>query len=258
MTSLVRVFSTSVGDGAFDATLRWVLFAALMCLSAVVLWDYGLLNYLFTADTSHISVVITVLFLAFSVHALWILIWMSGEYRQVLIAADTMAQGSGPLTVNADGVTVLAGKLAPDGLVGSTMRDLSHSLVEPDGDRQLLLQSFGASLRRRTKVGSYGTDLLYKLGMLGTMIGFVIMLNSMGDMKNFDVETLRAALQRMIGGMAVSLLTTIAGLVAGILLRVQYNFADALATDMMQTMVKMTEISLVPRLKPQNQVATNV
>jgi hypothetical protein len=62
------------------------------------------------------------------------------------------------------------------------------------------------------------------------------------------VETLRAALQRMIAGMAVSLLTTIAGLVGGILLRVQYNLAEALATDIVQTAVRMTETALVPRL----------
>ena len=258
MTSLVQVFSNNVGDGAFDAIMRWILFAALMCLSTVVLWDYGLLNYLFSADTSRISVVIAALFLAFSVHALWILLWMSGEYRQALIAADVLSQGRGALTVTDAGISGLADRLTPGGLVATTLRDLSRTLRQTDGDRQLLLQSFGASLRRRTKVGSYGTDLLYKLGMLGTMIGFVIMLNSMGDMKNFDVETLRAALQRMIGGMAVSLLTTIAGLVGGILLRIEYNFAEALATDIMQTMVKMTEISLVARLKSSAEGSGNV
>ena len=108
--------------------------------------------------------------------------------------------------------------------------------------------SLGASFRRRTKIGTYGTDLLYKLGMLGTMVGFVMMLNSMGDLSNFDVDTLRGALQKMIAGMAVSLLTTIAGLIGGILLRLEYNIADALVTDISQTTVSMTEVSLLPLL----------
>ena len=107
-------------------------------------------------------------------------------------------------------------------------------------------------------MGIYGADLLYKLGMLGTMIGFVMMLNSMGDMKNFDVDTLRAALQRMIGGMAVSLLTTIAGLVGGILLRLFYNQAEAVMTDITQLVVKMTETQLAPRLRSQDQAASDV
>ena len=248
MTSLVRVIGGASGDGAFDAVFKWVLFAALMGLSAVILWDYGLLQYLFSADTSRISVLIAALFVAFAIHSLWVVLWMAREYRQALTVADTLAQTSGPLAVADGQITVLQGKLAPDGLISGYLRDVVRTRTAPDRDRGLLLQSLSASLKRRTKVGVYGTDLLYKLGMLGTMIGFVIMLNSMGDMKNFDVETLRAALQRMIGGMAVSLLTTIAGLVGGILLRIFYNLAEGLVTDILQTMVQLTETSLAARL----------
>ena len=249
MTSLVRVIGGGFGDGAFDGLFRWILFAALMGLSAVILWDYGLLQYLFSADTSRISVLIAALFLAFAVHSLWIVLWMAREYRQALTAADLLDQTSGPLKVEDGQIALLKGKLAP-GLIDNFLRTVATTRPGPDRDRSLLLQSLGASLRRRTKVGVYGTDLLYKLGMLGTMIGFVMMLNSMGDMKNFDVDTLRAALQRMIGGMAVSLLTTIAGLVGGILLRILYNVAEAMMTDILQTMVQMTETSLASRLAP--------
>jgi MotA/TolQ/ExbB proton channel family len=249
MTSLVRVIGGGFGDGAYDSLFRWTLFAALMGLGAVILWDYGLLQYLFSADTSRISMLIAALFLAFAVHSLWIVLWMSREYRQALIAAEALDQSSGPLTVTGGQIAVLVGKLTP-GLIDNYLRTVATTRPGPDRDRSLLLQSLSASLRRRTKVGTYGTDLLYKLGMLGTMIGFVMMLNSMGDMKSFDVDTLRAALQRMIGGMAVSLLTTIAGLVGGILLRILYNVADAVMTDILQTMVQMTETELGARLAP--------
>jgi hypothetical protein len=46
------------------------------------------------------------------------------------------------------------------------------------------------------------------------------------------------------GGM----LTTIAGLIGGILLRLEYNIADALVTDISQTAVSFTEVSLLPLL----------
>ena len=248
MTSLVRMIGGGFGDGAYDAVFRWVLFAALMGLSAAILWDYGLLQYLFSADTSRISVLIAALFLVFSVHSLWIVLWMSREYRQALTATEIIVQSSRPLQITDGQIAVLQGKLAPDSLIAGYLRTVAKVLTTRDRDATLLLQSLSASLKRRTKVGTYGTDLLYKLGMLGTMIGFVIMLNSMGDMKNFDVETLRAALQRMIGGMAVSLLTTIAGLVGGILLRIFYNLADALSTDILQTMVQLTETRLAASL----------
>ena len=119
------------------------------------------------------------------------------------------------------------------------------------------MSSLGSSFRRLSKIGTYGADLLYKLGMLGTMVGFVMMLNSMGDISNFDVDTLRGALQDMIAGMAVSLLTTIAGLIGGILVRLEYNIAEALVTDISQTTVSFTEPSLLPRLARKGRGATS-
>lgn len=248
MTTLAQALGQQSRDGAYDALFRWILFAALMGLSAVISWDYGLLQYTFSADTSRISVLIALLFLAFSVHSLWIVLQFARELRQVLTAETLIQASTGPLTVTGGQIAVLAGKLSTEGPVAQFFR--SVAAAPGAADRALLLQSLSATLKRRTKVGVYGADLLYKLGMLGTMIGFVIMLNSMGDMKNFDVETLRSALQRMIGGMAVSLLTTIAGLIGGLLLRIFYNLAEGQVSDILHAMVEMTETQLGPRLAP--------
>jgi hypothetical protein len=227
-------------NGAFDAVLKWVLLMALIAVSAVVSYDYGLLNYLFGADKSKITVVIAVLYVGFSGHCLWILVELAREYRRALQIKDMLASSTTVPELPRGG-----------GLIDRYMADVIRSREHPsevEGNAHLLMMSLGASLRRRTKIGSYGTDLLYKLGMLGTMVGFVLMLNSMGDLSNFDVDTLRGALQQMIAGMAVSLLTTIAGLIGGILLRLEYNIADALVTDISQTAVSFTEVSLLPLL----------
>jgi hypothetical protein len=227
-------------NGAYDAVLKWVLLMALIALAVVVSYDYGLLNYLFGADRSKITVLIAVLYVGFSGHCLWILVELSREYRRALQIKDVLATSDRVPAMPRGG-----------GLIDRYVADLIRSREHPsegDGDAHLLMQSLGASFRRRTKIGTYGTDLLYKLGMLGTMVGFVMMLNSMGDLSNFDVDTLRGALQDMIAGMAVSLLTTIAGLIGGILLRLEYNVADALVTDISQTAVSFTEVSLLPLL----------
>ena len=227
-------------SGAFDAVLKWVLLMALIAVAAVVSHDYGLLTYLFGADKSKITVLIAVLFVGFSGHCLWILVELAREYRRALQIKDMLATSAKVPELPRGG-----------GLVDRYMADVIRSREHPsevEGNAHLLMMSLGASLRRRTKIGTYGTDLLYKLGMLGTMVGFVMMLNSMGDLSNFDIDTLRGALQQMIAGMAVSLLTTIAGLIGGILLRLEYNIADALVTDISQTAVSFTEVSLLPLL----------
>ena len=240
MTQIADTILVPGRDGAYDAVLKWALYMALVAIGLVISYDYGLLTYLFAADRSRITVLIAVLFVAFSAHCLWILVELSREYRRAMAWKADLARTPGIPEPPVGG-----------GLVDGYVADLIRSRRTPsenEGDAHLLMMSLGASFRRRTKIGTYGTDLLYKLGMLGTMVGFVMMLNSMGDMANFDVETLRLALQDMISGMAVSLLTTIAGLIGGILLRVQYNFAEALVTDISQTTVSFTEVSLLPRL----------
>lgn len=227
-------------DGAYDAVLKWVLLMALIAVAAVVSYDYGLLTYLFVADQSKITVLIAVLYVAFSGHCLWILVELAREYRRALQVKAALAVATRVPDLPRGG-----------GLINSYIADVIRSREHPsevEGNAHLLMMSLGASFRRRTKIGSYGADLLYKLGMLGTMVGFVMMLNSMGDLANFDVDTLRGALQKMIAGMAVSLLTTIAGLIGGILLRLEYNIADALVTDISQTAVSFTEVSLLPLL----------
>jgi hypothetical protein len=240
MAQLADAMLTPRRDGAYDAVLKWVLLMALIVMGAVVSYDYGLLSYLFEADRSKITVLITVLYVAFSGHCLWITVELAREYRRALQLKAMLATA-----------TRLPDLPRGGGLIDSYVADVIQSREHPseiEGNAHLLIMSLGASFRRRTKIGTYGTDLLYKLGMLGTMVGFVMMLNSMGDLSNFDVDTLRGALQKMIAGMAVSLLTTIAGLIGGILLRVEYNIADALVTDISQTAVSLTEVSLLPLL----------
>lgn len=227
-------------NGAYDAVFKWLLLMALIAVAAFVSYDYGLLNYLFGADKSKITVLIAVLYVAFSAHCLWILLELSREYRRALQLKEMLARKP-----------KLSELQLGRGLIDRYVSDVIASREHPsevEGNAHLLISSLGASFRRRTKIGTYGTDLLYKLGMLGTMVGFVLMLNSMGDLSNFDVDTLRGALQQMIAGMAVSLLTTIAGLIGGILLRLEYNVADALVTDISQTTVSLTEVSLLPLL----------
>ena len=240
MVQLTDAITTPGRDGAFDSVLKWVLLMALITLGTVVSYDYGLLTYLFAADESRITVLIAVLYVGFSLHCIWILVELAREYRRALqVRAQLETAGKVP--------DVPLGSGLIDQYLADVIRS-RESKGDVEGNVHMLMASLGAALRRRTKIGTYGADLLYKLGMLGTMVGFVMMLNSMGDISNFDVDTLRSALQKMIAGMAVSLLTTIAGLIGGILVRLQYNIADALVTDISQTTISFTETSLLPLL----------
>jgi hypothetical protein len=90
-----------------------------------------------------------------------------------------------------------------------------------------------AMLARWLNHGWLAADSVLKLGLLGTIIGFILMLSPIAGLSGYDAASLQAALTKMSGGMAVALYTTLAGLVANLLLRVQFQ----LLADAMQALV---------------------
>ncbi len=221
------------GSRAYDILFKWLTVAALICLGFAILWDYGLIDYLFESDRSRISYVIIVTFVAYSAYCLGVILTLTSELR-------TIEKCEVDLSRNAE---------ISSGLISQYITDLDTKSPAdiPDDGRTLLLEAVSGGFKRKTRVGNFASDLLYKLGMLGTVIGFVIMLQSMDDISQFDVDTLRDALQKMTGGMAVALLTTIAGLVCGILLRIQFNIADSAVSEILQKTIRLTETQIMPQ-----------
>lgn len=81
-------------------------------------------------------------------------------------------------------------------------------------------------LRSRHSSGWFIADVLIKLGLLGTVIGFIIMLNAVSQMETTDINTAKLMLSNMSDGMRIALITTLTGLSTGLLLGIQYQFLD--------------------------------
>lgn len=96
-----------------------------------------------------------------------------------------------------------------------------------------------AQMVRWLNHGWFASDLCLKLGLLGTIVGFIFMLAPIRDLSAFDPTNLQNALKDMSGGMAVALYTTLAGLTCHILLRLQYQ----LLADQMQIRLGRAEAS---------------
>jgi hypothetical protein len=83
--------------------------------------------------------------------------------------------------------------------------------------------------------GWFAADSVLKIGLLGTIIGFILMLAPIGELTSFDASSLQSALAAMSAGMAVALYTTLTGLIANILLRFQFQFlADTMQKRLTQ------------------------
>ena len=79
-------------------------------------------------------------------------------------------------------------------------------------------------------------DLLLKLGLTGTVIGFILMLLPIGEIDQFDPSLMQQLLAAMSGGMAVALYTTLAGLVTSTLLKLQYYLLDSALANLINRM----------------------
>jgi MotA/TolQ/ExbB proton channel family len=76
-----------------------------------------------------------------------------------------------------------------------------------------------------------------KLGLLGTVVGFIVMSTQIGKMPSFDLDQVQNLLKQMTGGMAIALYTTLAGLVGNLWLGGQLllldRMADRIAADIL-------------------------
>lgn len=230
---------------AYDQLVLWILLAGAVIVGAIVTYDTGFLSYLYAADTSRISVLITVLFLVFSAYCLIATIQLGRELGVAESVSRRLDEGEAPSRQS--GRFAVGDMIVQRGVVGDHLSDvLLKRLRDSNATPGALLDSFISQFRSRTRLGTYGSDVLYKLGMLGTVIGFIQMLATMDGISQFDPETLRNTLQQMTSGMATALLTTIAGLVTGLILRVQFNLLEAVAARVIKETVRIDDIYLAP------------
>ena len=112
-----------------------------------------------------------------------------------------------------------------------------------------MLRSLADKLRGSNGFGAFASDTLMKLGLLGTIIGFIIMLAPIAGLDAGDRALMKSSMGLMSGGMAVAMYTTLAGLVGSILLKFQYYMLDAATAKVFSRAVALTETRVVPELE---------
>ena len=72
------------------------------------------------------------------------------------------------------------------------------------------------------EIGWFTSDMCLNIGMIGTVIGFIMMLVGFTQVDVGDVKSVQTLLGSMSGGMSTALYTTLVGLIASQLLKIQY------------------------------------
>ena len=187
-----------------DKKQNYLLLKASLLLSLIIFAGYliiylGLFELIIESDRSRISVLILAIYLLATVH------W----FMNVLSLDKEIASIDQP---------------SRETLIGRFNIEMTRVNEKDHGSRLGLLED---ELSNKNALGYLIVDILLKLGLTGTVIGFILMLLPIGEIKDFDPQILQKLLSTMSGGMAVALYTTLTGLISSMLLKFQYFLIDS-------------------------------
>ena len=238
----------------YSQLLKWVLINSLFIFCLMGFWYFGLIQSMLSSDKSYISFIIIVIYFFTSFHALYKIFNISAEIKHIYKIKSAIENNNGDnfsirtlkdlffLKDNQNDFKFFFQEYISNIIIKSQKQNKDNF------DQQILLQLFADKLQKQLKVGFLIADLMLKLGLLGTIVGFILMLAPISNIDAYDVSTLKTALSSMSGGMAIALFTTLAGLVGGILLRTQYFLLDEANEELFSNIAQITETSIIPNL----------
>ena len=88
-----------------------------------------------------------------------------------------------------------------------------------------------------------------KLGLLGTIIGFILMLAPIAGLDAADRASVKSSMGLMSDGMAVAMYTTLTGLIGSMLVQTQYYMLDEATAKVFGLATDLTEVFVVSVLE---------
>ena len=244
--------------GEHHLFLVWLMLISLVGFALFLALHEKLLLLLYLGDSSKLSWVISLLFVIITLYCARRVWFIS---REINVSEQVYALARGHELSVRDGAMYLDNtEKLPDCLLTRYLLDLFHrAQSNPAGDEQAenntldtgnkeLIEVFEARLKNPHNLGWFCSDIMIKLGLLGTIIGFVLMLGSVVNVTDFDVSTMQNILKQMSSGMGTALYTTFAGLVCSILTAAQFHLLDQAADELVDTTKHLSQIHVLPRL----------
>lgn len=240
--------------GEHHLFLCWLIITGLVVFALFVTWHKGWLQLMYASDNSRLCWVITIVFVLVSAHAAWRIFFMSTELtRADAVRSAVLELRAGSLSITGGRLTLHGGASLPPGLVSNFIEDSATSTLAGAGaDSGTSLAELTEVYKHRVKnpneIGWFASDLMIRLGLLGTVIGFVMMLASVVNVSDFDVGSMQGVLQKMSNGMGTALYTTIAGLICSMISTIQYHMLDEAAESLIETARYLTHTRIQPLL----------
>jgi hypothetical protein len=185
--------------------IYWIYFISLIFIAFYVLGSLGFISNIFQADISYITSLITFIVIFY--------LFQCGYYLNKLRDAVYFLDKE----INSDSNNVFI----------MIYRDYQLTNKISKNNKTSSQEEFKLKLYEFADTGFFVSDLLLKLGIIGTVIGFIIMLSSLSAIDEMNLSKMNNLLLSMSTGMKVALYTTLTGLIGSILLSIQYNFLES-------------------------------
>jgi hypothetical protein len=244
----------TVIKGPHHLLLSWTIFTGIIIFSLFVAWQEEVIFALYASDKSKISFAITLLYLVMTVHCARRIYLISTQINDSRLVEDLIRESTElELNINDDKVHINGNTALPDCIVTNYIHDLLHKGKNKNGidsgiANNELIEVYESKLKGPHDIGWFMADLMIKMGLLGTIIGFILMLASVANITDFDVTTMQKVLKQMSIGMGTALYTTLAGLTCSMLMAAQYHMLDRGADELIETTKHLTQVYILPRI----------
>ena len=204
----------------------WLIITGAILFGFFLLWRFDVLKLILDSDQTRLSIMIIGLFLVTCLY-LGVSSWRLSRYKKVLF---NWISGAGKNEI-AD--------LEADWIREHLM--LSERAQTNDGSHSEALHArLVEKVHRGHNLGWFAVDFLIRLGLIGTVIGFILMLSTVYKLQNEEVSALQELLSSMGAGMQVALYTTLTGISASLLLSIYCKVLDRFADNLVGDIVRQS------------------
>ncbi len=197
--------------------IKWLVGFILIICTFYLLFFYGFISELFKNDISFISPIILFIFIIST-------IFVGYHVNLLQISIYTLKASSNDLDIQTICQTRQHNYYLAciyDFFKLSNVSNLSN-----------MLELLELKISKYLRILSFIVDLLIRLGLVGTVIGFILMLQSVTLIENFDINLMQDLMKNMSAGMMVALYTTLTGLITAMILMLQNKYLELLLVDL--------------------------
>ena len=208
---------------------KWLIGNSFAALVVYVAWLQGWIALVIASDASYLTWAIALVFLIF---------WLMSSYHVLVVNRESIRLADS----NSEGIAAE---------YFAKLQTKSRNQRGAPIDQTLLATTLRVRMVQPIHIINYAANMLILLGLIGTVVGFVIAVSGLGDSigQAANLERVKGVLGQIVNGMGVALFTTLLGSVlGGIWLQVHYQMLQRAVTNLVVDIVEHAEVELIPKL----------